>query len=478
MWLPVLLLFLLPPPARPATLHTALATARSAFSSACSGPAPHPVCGSATAAHGAASPSSPAPAAAWALADALTAMHRFSEAAALRELALRVGALPAAPSAWAALAHDLRHARQYPEALAAVREAQRAAGGGGGGGGGGGSDGAPPPPPSPLLLPTLLEFEAELLSCLGDARALDALRVFARAARARRGADAAGEGAGTPPPPPPPAVALQELALLDRALRAPPSVVALPSEVARGLAARRAAVVARMVGGGSGGGGPWRSEAQLPAHFDPSLRAAPWWEGGDARGARAALAAAAPALRAEFAALRDAARLEPETECIAEPRWLGAAAPPAGGVEFGGWRVFTAQGPWHEERDAHHCAAALSPAACALARELTALGAPVLRVGYSALAPGAQLRPHYGPTNTVLKYHLGLHVPVDAAGVGCAAITVGGETRRWERDGVLCFDDSFLHNVSYPEGCGGGEERVVFQVVFQHPDGKGGKGEL
>jgi hypothetical protein len=441
----------------------AVGTARSAFSSACAA-APHPVCGDASASPASAS----APSAAWALSDALSAVRRFPEAASLRERVLSSGAaLAALPSSWAALATDLRHARRYPEALTAVRGAQRAAAGGGGGG--------------EELLATLLEFEAEVLSCAGGRRALEALRVFARAQKARRG----GEGSAAAPRRGA-EVALQELALLDRLLGGGPAAAAgaLPEGLARGLADRRAAAAAAMVARG-----PWRSAQQLPAHFEPSLRAAPWWAVGDAAGgdgargaaARAALVAAAPALRAEFAALRDAARLEPELECIVEPprggagagAGVGAARGPAGGgaPEAGGWRVLTAQAPWHEgARDGHRCAAALAPAACALNAQLLALGLPVTRVGFSALAPGAVLHPHFGPTNTALKFHLGLHVPLDAAGAGCAAITVGGDTRRWERDGVLAFDDSFLHNVSFPEGCGGGEERVVFQVVFLHPE--------
>lgn len=40
-----------------------------------------------------------------------------------------------------------------------------------------------------------------------------------------------------------------------------------------------------------------------------------------------------------------------------------------------------------------------------VARE--ALGMPLIRAGYSALAPGAWLKPHYGTTNAQLKWHLG-----------------------------------------------------------------------
>jgi len=219
--------------------------------------------------------------------------------------------------------------------------------------------------------------------------------------------------------------------------------------------------------------GPWLRADQLPRRFFPALLARPWydlaappWPGLAALAA--ALAAAAPALRAEWAALSAGAAplLLPEAECIAD----GA----------GVWRYVTVNAPWVEDVDAAGCAAAAAPAACALlaAARGAGWGGPALRGTFSAVRGGGRLRPHCGVTNAQLKLHVGLVVPRvwDAAGGGggrpCAWLTVAGERRAWEEGGVLMFDDSFLHSVD--NECPGDEERVVFQLVLPHGDARGG----
>jgi hypothetical protein len=120
-------------------------------------------------------------------------------------------------------------------------------------------------------------------------------------------------------------------------------------------------------------------------------------------------------------------------------------------------------------RDADGCSVD-APAACALLRDLAALRLPglrVLRAGYSAVGGRAHLRPHCGMTNAQLKMHVGLVVPAREDGVTpCATLRVGNETRAWAAGRVLFFDDSFEHEVE--NTCDA--ERVVFQLVFAHPD--------
>jgi len=58
---------------------------------------------------------------------------------------------------------------------------------------------------------------------------------------------------------------------------------------------------------------------------------------------------------------------------------------------------------------------------------------------FSILKPGTRIPPHVGLANTKLAVHLALMIPHDCS------ITVGGETRSWEEDRVLVFDDSFKH---------------------------------
>ena len=81
-------------------------------------------------------------------------------------------------------------------------------------------------------------------------------------------------------------------------------------------------------------------------------------------------------------------------------------------------------------------------------------------VELSLMRPGAVVAPHCGPTNHRLRLHLGLVVPSGAA------ITVAGETRRWEQGRVLAFDDSWEHSVAMN---GARSPRVVLIVDVWQP---------
>ena len=94
-----------------------------------------------------------------------------------------------------------------------------------------------------------------------------------------------------------------------------------------------------------------------------------------------------------------------------------------------------------------------------------------MRLGYSSLEAAARIRPHWGPSNTQLKAHLGLIVPTNGGGDGgggggaCTELVVGGKSKTWQEGKVLFFDDSFLHHVW--NNCSA--PRVVLQAVFHHP---------
>ena len=60
-------------------------------------------------------------------------------------------------------------------------------------------------------------------------------------------------------------------------------------------------------------------------------------------------------------------------------------------------------------------------------------------IGFSILRPGAEIVPHKGFTNHVLRCHLGIIVPEDCR------IRVGAETRTWEVGRTLVFDDTTEH---------------------------------
>ena len=166
---------------------------------------------------------------------------------------------------------------------------------------------------------------------------------------------------------------------------------------------------------------------------------------------------ATPRLLAEFDALAAGGFVEPQRECLHDPK------------RKGGWRYFAVQGDQRlsdgnsaDSNQHKFCAVKLAPVACELVSACTVAGLVVLRAGYSELEAGAWIRPHTGPSNTQLKIHHGLRVPAG----DCALLTIAGESRGWLAGESLLFDDSFEHEVT--SECE--EGRVVLQLVIQHPD--------
>jgi hypothetical protein len=217
--------------------------------------------------------------------------------------------------------------------------------------------------------------------------------------------------------------------------------------------------------------GPWRHPQQLPVEFVPGLRqGAPWHsttqddETSSSSSSfphlapvAALLQAATPALQADLRMIRRKKLLLPEDECIHNQS-----------TGFWGWHTIKAL--WNVDQDDQGCSA-VAPAACALVAQIEALKLDratvenagggdetsippsnrvrVLRGSFSVLGPGAHLRPHCGPTNARLKFHLALDTPLNAqTGQPCASMRVGNETRAWQvGDPPLFFDDSFEHEV-------------------------------
>ena len=98
------------------------------------------------------------------------------------------------------------------------------------------------------------------------------------------------------------------------------------------------------------------------------------------------------------------------------------------------------------------------PALCRLLTQLEPHVA-VSEVGYSMVGAGTHLRPHCGPHNRRLKFHLGLQVPQPVA------MRIGTEIRTWTVGKVNLLDDSFEHEVWNNST----EARVVLEVIFDHP---------
>ncbi|VXD10553.1 Aspartyl/asparaginyl beta-hydroxylase family protein, involved in Hassallidin biosynthesis [Planktothrix serta PCC 8927] len=97
---------------------------------------------------------------------------------------------------------------------------------------------------------------------------------------------------------------------------------------------------------------------------------------------------------------------------------------------------------------------------CRLCPQTTQLveGIPgMMTAGFSSLAPGTYIGPHFGVTQAVLRCHLGLIVP-DECG-----IRVDKETRSWQEGKCLVFDDTLEHEAWNKSG----KPRVVLLIDFQ-----------
>lgn len=253
-------------------------------------------------------------------------------------------------------------------------------------------------------------------------------------------------------------------------------------------------------------GKAWQHNGQLPVHYTPGLFARPWhWCGAPGQGhnhlaeralprtgaarvdavarrllgvihaalshlsqtsrtMRSDTAAPHTLLLREYATLKQRNLLASDSDCIAAP--LNTTAP--GTKPAAAWHRFESTGAWNElDRDG--CASGVAPVSCKVLHALRAARAvPIARVGFSAVAPGAWIRPHFGGSNSQLKLHYGLQVPRPSTGETepCTRMRVANVTRTWTEGGALTFDDSFEHEVW--NDCA--DERVVLQVVFHHPD--------
>ncbi|MBW4566491.1 MAG: aspartyl/asparaginyl beta-hydroxylase domain-containing protein [Tolypothrix carrinoi HA7290-LM1] len=79
--------------------------------------------------------------------------------------------------------------------------------------------------------------------------------------------------------------------------------------------------------------------------------------------------------------------------------------------------------------------------------------------GFSSLAPGTYIGPHFGATKAVLRCHLGLIVPDECA------IRVDTETRSWQEGKCLIFDDTFEHEAWNKSD----KTRIVLLIDFERP---------
>lgn len=81
----------------------------------------------------------------------------------------------------------------------------------------------------------------------------------------------------------------------------------------------------------------------------------------------------------------------------------------------------------------------------------------------SVLEPGANINPHQGDTNAIIRAHLGLEVP---AGAPACAFQVGDEIRSWEEGKMLLFCDAHTHTAWNHTD----RRRLVFIVDVMRPE--------
>ncbi|KAB7493657.1 Aspartate beta-hydroxylase domain-containing protein 2 [Armadillidium nasatum] len=85
---------------------------------------------------------------------------------------------------------------------------------------------------------------------------------------------------------------------------------------------------------------------------------------------------------------------------------------------------------------------------------------------FSLLYPNSRIEPHYGPTNTRLRCHLGLQIPEECW------LEVDGTQIRWKEGEVVIFDDSFEHSAyfGFSPNVYDDTPRVVLVLDFWHPN--------
>mmetsp|Transcript_144779 Transcript_144779/g.464001 ORF Transcript_144779/g.464001 Transcript_144779/m.464001 type:complete len:379 (-) Transcript_144779:61-1197(-) len=86
-------------------------------------------------------------------------------------------------------------------------------------------------------------------------------------------------------------------------------------------------------------------------------------------------------------------------------------------------------------------------------------------VKLSVLTPGTVVRPHHGPSNTRMRVHLGIRIPAGAY-IRAGDPSEPSNVRQWQEGRVLCFDDSFRHEVWHQ----GSEPRIILIVDVWHPE--------
>jgi aspartate beta-hydroxylase len=103
------------------------------------------------------------------------------------------------------------------------------------------------------------------------------------------------------------------------------------------------------------------------------------------------------------------------------------------------WRVFVLKAYGHDVQP--------NMARCPATAELVRGCPSVLSASFSYLAPGKYIPPHRGPFRGIVRFHLGLSMPLGGDGRPGAVLTVDGEEYRLGDGDTLLWDDTYPHEV-------------------------------
>jgi len=192
--------------------------------------------------------------------------------------------------------------------------------------------------------------------------------------------------------------------------------------------------------------------------YYPGLSSRPWWSLSE--------------LRADVAAGIERV-VEAREDLLAEYDALAAASPAGDYVTGENEHTLNTPGKWTWQtaiakgspRTDFAIAAPRTMAALAAVPSLLTGGVPFAYAFFSSLRSGADIAPHFGPSNTRLRVHVPLRVPAQDGGEG-ACLTVAGESRVWRVGEPLIFDDAFEHAARNHTK----EDRLVLLFDIWHPD--------
>jgi len=157
-------------------------------------------------------------------------------------------------------------------------------------------------------------------------------------------------------------------------------------------------------------------------------------------------------IRQEFGAVLYEQERIPNVEDVSQDGNLGADRKPMSrGAE---WKWFFLYGYGHKiESNCARC-----PKTTQLVETIPGMQGAI----FAILAPGKHIPAHRGLYKGLLRYHLGVQVPLP---VGICRITVGGETRAWEDGQSFIFDDTFTHEAWNDSDV----QRVVLMIDVERP---------